>query len=165
MDCDEQHEPEMIPKFKREILTDEWDIISGSRYMETSGGNGLPPGDRRAINATITATINGLFKWDLTDAFCGFKAHRTSSMKALHLDETGYAFPLQLWPRAAKANLRIKEIPVRLIYNDPNRYFGGQLDDASIRLKHYLDVLNRELQQPEKPVAQTVEEQCCCGCD
>jgi len=164
MDCDEQHEPEMIPGFIREIKTNEWDVISGSRYMDTSGAKGLPPGDRRAINATITATINGLFKWNLTDAFCGFKAHRTSAMKRLHLDETGYAFPLQFWPRAARENLRITEIPVRLIYNDPNRYFGGQLDDASIRLKHYLDVLNRELQTPPSPEPALAEE-CCCGCE
>jgi glycosyltransferase involved in cell wall biosynthesis len=165
MDCDEQHEPEMIPSFIRAIATDEWDVISGSRYMESSGGDGLPPGDRRAINATITATINGLFKWNLTDSFCGFKAHRVSAMKRLQLDETGYAFPLQFWPRAARANLRITEIPVRLIYNDPNRYFGGQLDDASIRLKHYLEVLNRELKMPEPQPGDAIAEECCCGCD
>ncbi len=40
--------------------------------------------------------------------------------------------------------LRIKEIPVRLIYNDPTRHFGGMLDDAECRLKHYLQVLKQE---------------------
>jgi len=34
MDCDEQHEPERIPDFKRAIESDQWDIISGSRYMQ-----------------------------------------------------------------------------------------------------------------------------------
>ena len=38
MDCDEQHEPEKIPDFLYEIQTNEWDIISGSRYMAASGG-------------------------------------------------------------------------------------------------------------------------------
>jgi glycosyltransferase involved in cell wall biosynthesis len=145
MDCDEQHEPERIPDFIREIKADQADIISGSRYLQTDRDADLPPGDRRAINATITALVNQLFGWKLTDAFCGFKAHRVSAMKPLNLDEPGYAFPLQLWPRVAKAGLRIKEIPVRLIYNDPNRYFGGLLDDAQNRLRHYLDVLNAEL--------------------
>jgi dolichol-phosphate mannosyltransferase len=144
MDCDEQHEPEMIPVFMREIRTDRWDIISGSRYMRADAQDDLPPGDRRAINATITAQINELLHLNLTDAFCGFKAHRTSAMVALKLDETGYAFPMQLWPRAAAAGLRITEIPVRLIYNDPTRHFGGMLDDPSVRLRHYLDVLSAE---------------------
>ena len=61
MDCDEQHEPEMIPKFFEAIKTDQWDLISGSRYLQPQSGDGLPPSDRRKINATITATINDLF--------------------------------------------------------------------------------------------------------
>jgi glycosyltransferase involved in cell wall biosynthesis len=167
MDCDEQHEPERIPDFIREIETDRWDIISGSRYLQARADDDLPPGDRRAINGEITARLNQLFGWKLTDAFCGFKAHRVSAMKPLALDEPGYAFPLQLWPRVWKAGLRVHEIPVRLIYNDPNRYFGGLLDDAQNRLRHYLDVLNAELKRPACGIDESNTESCCtsCGCD
>lgn len=145
MDCDEQHEPEMIPAFLKEIATNCWDIISGSRYTRKSLNEDAAPGDRRVINATITAMVNSLFHWKLTDAFCGFKAHRVNAMQRLNLDEAGYAFPLQLWPRAYAAGLRIKEISVKRIYNDPNRTFGGNLDDANMRLRHYLDVFKREM--------------------
>jgi len=166
MDCDEQHEPERIPDFISEIDKDRWDIISGSRYVASSPDNDLPPGDRRAINATITAMINRSFGWSLTDAFCGFKAHRVCAMKMLNLDEPGYAFPMQLWPRAQQAGLRITEIPVRLIYNDPTRHFGGRLDDASFRLRHYQQVFERELQRPRIPTGGAMEELCaCCHCD
>ena len=145
MDCDEQHEPERIPDFIREIRGDKWDLISGSRYLRPMTGEDLPPGDRRTINATITETLNGLFHFGITDAFCGFKAHRVEPTVRLNLSERGYAFPMQLWPRVAQHNLRLTEIPVRLIYNDPTRHFGGQLDDASYRMKHYLEVLRAEL--------------------
>jgi hypothetical protein len=37
---------------------------------------------------------------------------------------------------------KLAELPVKLIYNDPNRYFGGNLDDAENRLRHYLEVLS-----------------------
>jgi len=147
MDCDEQHEPEMIPQFVRQIRKDQYDIISGSRYMKSDNKGDLPPGDRRAINATITAILNDLFAWSLTDSFCGFKAHRVSAMRKLNLTETGYAFPLQLWPQVFDAGLRVTEIPVRLIYNDPTRHFGGLLDDAAVRLQHYKDVLSSELRR------------------
>jgi hypothetical protein len=70
-------------------------------------------------------------------------------MRKLRLDVPGYAFPMQLWPQAAHAGLRITEIPVRLIYNDPTRHFGGKLDDASNRLRHYLEVLRAELERIE----------------
>src|SRR3712207_7844544 len=99
--------------------------------MAPSCEDDLPPVDRRSINATITKTLNELFDLGITDAFCGYKAQRVSSMRQLRLDEPGYAFPLQLWPRAVQHGLRITEIPVRLIYNDPNRHFGGLLDDRS----------------------------------
>src|SRR3954468_15420082 len=58
MDCDEQHEPEMIPQFVRYMRQDQWDIISGSRYLNPGKDDDLPPGDRRTINATITALVN-----------------------------------------------------------------------------------------------------------
>ena len=108
-----------------------WDVISGSRYMPPRKDDDLPPTDRRMINFTLTAALNDLFGWRLTDSFCGFKAHRVSAMRNLELDERGYAFPLQLWPQCAAHGVRIKEIPVRLIYNDPNRSFGALLDDAA----------------------------------
>ena len=162
MDCDEQHEPERIPDFVGAIRTDQWDIVSGSRYMTPGQDDDLPPGDRRTINATITGLLNDLLSVSLTDAFCGFKAHRVSAMRKLSLDEPGYAFPLQLWPQAVMAGLRITEIPVRLIYNDPTRHFGGALDDASHRLKHYLDVLSRELERCCGPAHCPADTACCC---
>ena len=145
MDCDEQHEPAHIPQFIQAIQTDQWDLISGSRYAQPRGDDDLPPGDRRLINATITQLLNDLLGLHITDAFCGFKAHRLAAMQRLDLTEAGYAFPMQLWPQAVKAGLRITELPVRLIYNDPDRHFGGALDNPQVRLRHYLDVLKAQL--------------------
>jgi glycosyltransferase involved in cell wall biosynthesis len=166
MDCDEQHEPERIPDFIRQIQTDRWDLISGSRYMETESTDDSPPADRQQINRIITARINDLMNLGITDAFCGFKAHRVEPTLALKLDQPGYAFPLQLWPRVAAAGLRLKEIPVRLIYNDPTRHFGGMLDDARKRLEHYLQVLDHEMQLLAS--ARTADSKlagCSCCCD
>ncbi|MCA9051275.1 MAG: glycosyltransferase family 2 protein, partial [Planctomycetaceae bacterium] len=80
-----------------------------------------------------------------TDAFCGFKAYRVSSLAGLDITNNGYAMPLQLWIQAADLNWRIREFPVPLIYLDEERSFGGSLDDAAVRLTHYRDVLNAEL--------------------
>jgi dolichol-phosphate mannosyltransferase len=167
MDCDEQHEPEMIPTFLREIRRNDADIISGSRYLQPRQDGDAPPSDRRKINAVLTEKINALFDLHLTDAFCGFKAHRVCAMRKLTMNVVGYAFPMQLWPQAASAGLRIREIPVRLIYNDPSRTFGGMLDDSQQRLRHYLDVLQTETQRvaiatnAPAPCDRT-SEACCC---
>jgi len=164
MDCDEQHEPKMIPEFISHIRMNNADIISGSRYMASSGGEDVPPEDRRSINRTITAILNDLYSLKLTDSFCGFKAHRVSAMKRLALDVEGYAFPMQFWPQAAAAGLVIKEIPVRLIYNDPTRHFGGALDDAQNRLRHYLNVLVAEVEKLPVAEKHLIAEHSCCRC-
>ena len=164
MDCDEQHEPEMIPRFVNEVETDRWDLISGSRYLERRLDDDVPPGDRRRINQQLTRLINERLFLGLTDSFCGYKAHRISAMRRLTLDVPGYAFPMQLWPQAAAAEFRISELAVRLIYNDPNRYFGGQLDDAENRRRHYLDVFNTEMQRAfPGQSAEADEVGCCCS--
>jgi dolichol-phosphate mannosyltransferase len=84
---------------------------------------------------------------ELTDSFCGFKAYRVEALRRLRLSEDGYAFPMQFWVQAAANGLRVREVPVKLIYNDPNRSFGGPLDDPSIRMAHYRRVLHCELER------------------
>ena len=166
MDCDEQHEPEMIPEFIRHIESNQWDLISGSRYLQQRSDDDLPPGDRRRINDQITRLVNETLHLNLTDTFCGYKAHRVEAMRKITLDVTGYAFPMQLWPQVAAARFRITELPVRLIYNDPTRHFGGQLDDADNRLRHYLEVFQAEMRRafPSSPTDdRETEEVCCCA--
>jgi glycosyltransferase involved in cell wall biosynthesis len=145
MDADGQHEADSIPDFISQMESGAWDLVSGSRYLNTGSADDLPPPERRNINHRVTTILNNVFGMELTDSFCGFKAHRVSAMQSLNLDEAGYAFPLQLWPRVWEHKLRMKEIAVRRIYNDPNRTFGNGLDDANRRFNHYVDVLNREL--------------------
>ncbi len=145
MDCDEQHAPEHIPEFLDAAAKDDADIISGSRYLTQMSGDDVPPETRQAINMTITALLNCQLGLDLTDAFCGFKAYRVAGLKRLTPTDPGYAMPLQVWAQAARADLRIRELPVKLIYNDPNRHFGGVLDDPYARLMHYVNVLRIEM--------------------
>lgn len=147
MDCDEQHEPEAIPMFVEACLEDTHDVISGSRYLASMDGNDRPPENRRTINAAMTLEINERLGLGITDAFCGFKAYRVSALAELSLCEPGYAFPMQFWVQAAAAGLRIREVPVRLIYNDPKRTFGGPLNDDTVRRDHYRRVLHEEIRR------------------
>ena len=145
MDCDEQHEAAYIPHFLSAAESDDADFISGSRYADGhAAGEGAPP-ERREINRIITATLNRSLGLNITDAFCGFKAYRVSALRHIHITVPGYAMPMQFWVQASRAGLRVRELPVRLIYNDPTRHFGGLLDDPAIRLQHYLEVLETEL--------------------
>jgi dolichol-phosphate mannosyltransferase len=148
MDCDEQHEVDQIPNFLAAIGDNDADIISGTRYPDGFHSDGAAPTDRREINRRITAMLNIRLGLRLTDAFCGFKAYRVSALTQLCITVPGYAMPMQFWLQAARAGLRIREMPVRLIYNDPTRHFGGLLDDPDARMQHYLDVFEAQAGGP-----------------
>lgn len=146
MDCDHQHQPACIPRFYQEIARADADIVSGSRYLQSLNlGSAPPPPERVAMNREIADLLNRALGTQLTDAFCGFKAYRTAAVSGLGLTETGYAFPLQLWVRAQRHGLRIREIAVPLIYHDPKRNFCPGLEDLHTRRMYYLRVLSREL--------------------
>jgi dolichol-phosphate mannosyltransferase len=142
MDCDGQHEPARIAVLLEAIH--DADIVSGSRYLRDFRQDTVSPKDRRQINGIITAELNEEFGLNLSDAFCGFKAYRREALTRLRITETGWGMPLQLWVQAARLGLRIKEVGVPRLYLDPNRAFGGVLDNAEQRLVYYRQVIAAE---------------------
>jgi glycosyltransferase involved in cell wall biosynthesis len=150
MDCDGQHEPARIPVLLEAVH--DADIVSGSRYLRDFRQDAQAPEDRRRINQVITAELNARLGLNLTDAFCGFKAYRREALARLHITEAGWGMPLQLWVQAARAGLRIKEVGVPRLYLDPNRAFGGVLNDAEERLAYYRRVIAAaEVEAPAPP--------------
>lgn len=143
IDCDGQHQPQLIPKLIETCLREEADIVSGSRYLRRFPGDSDPPAERRRVNEAVTGEVNRRLGLTLTDAFCGFKAYRVAVLARLELSETGYAMPLELWVRAARLGLKVIEMAVPLVYLDEERSFGGALDDAQTRLAVYRQVLDR----------------------
>lgn len=162
LDADGQHEPQYIPWFLHELA--EADIVSGSRYLVEFEDSSPAPLERRSVNRIITDRLRRDLGLRLSDAFCGFKAYRASALRRLRLTENGYGMPLELWVQAAVLNLRIKEIPIKRIYHDTDRSFGGKLDQTEVRLRYYNELMDRTLStfQPE-PAGMRA---CCCpgGC-
>ena len=151
MDCDGQHEPARIPVLLEAIH--DADIVSGSRYLRDFRQDTAPPQDRRQINQIVTSELNDLLGLHLTDAFCGFKAYRGAALARLHITESGWGMPLQLWVQAARLGLRIKEVGVPRVYLDPKRAFGGVLNDASARLSYYRGVIADALASAPAPAS------------
>jgi dolichol-phosphate mannosyltransferase len=160
MDCDGQHQPERIAVLLEAIH--DCDIMSGSRYLRDFRQDTPAPTDRRFINATITREINQRYGLNLTDAFCGFKAYRREALARLHITERGWGMPLQLWVQSARLELRVKEIGVPRLYLDPNRAFGGVMNDPEQRLAYYRSVLV-SAERDELPVLRTSSWCACSG--
>jgi dolichol-phosphate mannosyltransferase len=145
LDADEQHDPAAIGMFLEEAARDDADVLSGSRYLPQSRQETPVPEERRSINVLISQVLSRVTPYRLTDAFCGFKAYRVAALERLALAEKGYAMPLEFWIQAARRGLRVRELPVKLVYVDATRTFRGGLDDPRARLRHYLGIMDREL--------------------
>jgi glycosyltransferase involved in cell wall biosynthesis len=151
IDCDGQHEPSLIPTIAARL--DQADIVSGSRYLKVFDPSQRPPEQRRRINMEVTRWLNECLGFQLTDAFCGFKAYRSSALARFDISDDGYAMPLQVWVQAAEHGMKVIELPVPLIYLDESRAFGGALDDAEYRLNHYRSVFQQALKKAGMEVA------------
>lgn len=151
IDCDGQHEPSLIPALAARL--DEADIVSGSRYLKVFDPDQQPPEQRRRINVEVTRWLNECLGFNLTDAFCGFKAYRAEALRHFEITDEGYAMPLQLWVQAAAHGLHVVESAVPLIYLDESRAFGGALDNAEFRLNHYRTVFQDALKKAGLEVA------------
>jgi dolichol-phosphate mannosyltransferase len=162
MDCDGQHEPARISVLLEAIH--DVDIVSGSRYLRDFRQDSPAPADRRRVNHTITAELNAAYGLNLTDAFCGFKAYRREVLARLRVTETGWGMPLEVWVQAAHLGLRIKEVGVPRLYLDPNRAFGGVLDDTEQRLAYYRQVIAQaEARWRACASLPGILAACCCG--
>jgi len=150
LDSDEQHQPEEIIKFTKTVETENWDIVSGSRYLQKNKEQlNVAPADRKKINHRITEYINHLTGYDLTDSFCGFKLYKVNSLKKLNLTEHGYGMPLELWMQAWKHLFRIKEVPVDLIYLDKDTNQTSSYQKIFRRYKYYLQIIEKEIKDYE----------------
>lgn len=147
MDCDGQHEPSYINLLFEAVETGQADIVSGSRYLPGSAVIGSAPDSRREVNETITREINAVTGWNLTDAFCGFKAYKTSALSSIAIHDCGYGMPLELFAQAYLAGLSVVEVPVPRIYINQDRTFGAELDNPKTRLEYYLRVWARSLKE------------------
>jgi len=145
IDGDGQHEPQEISLFLKEIPFYDCDILSGSRYYFSTKIKNEFPQERYLINKEITGIINRITGFNVTDAFCGFKAYKVEKLKLMHLTEHGYGMPLQLWIQACKSGLRVREIPVKLIYKDLLKQFKGTLKNPVTRLNYYKNIIEKEI--------------------
>ena len=116
MDADGQHRPEEIRLFVERMQETGADIVVGSRVL--GGHRWSRSSPRRIMLPYVTRLINELSGYRLTDAMCGFRAFRRSSLAKLLpvLDvmlEPQY-IAAEMFIRFGRAGLVITEVPVHV---------------------------------------------------
>jgi glycosyltransferase involved in cell wall biosynthesis len=110
LDGDGSDRPEAIPSLVQPILADEHDFVIGSRTrgVRESGSMGV---HQALAGRVVGAAIGFLYGVHYTD-MCAFRAIRAAALERLGMREMTYGWNLEMQMRAARAGLRIHELPV-----------------------------------------------------
>jgi glycosyltransferase involved in cell wall biosynthesis len=116
LDADGQHQPEQIPKVVEPILYEGFDIVIGSRFINTHDREKVPSYRTFGIKTLTLLTKVASYR-NITDAQSGFRAYSKAALSQIELYEDGMAVSAEILLRASVRNLSIKEIPTTISYN------------------------------------------------
>lgn len=115
MDADFSHQPSSVPKLLEALGA--CDMAVGSRFV--SGGTDLDrPIGRRVLTVAANAFARGVLGLPVLDCNSGFRAYTRRALEAIEpasLRSTGPSIVHEVLFRAARAGLRIKEVPIEFI--------------------------------------------------
>jgi glycosyltransferase involved in cell wall biosynthesis len=110
LDGDGGDRPEGIPSLVQPIIEDKYDFVIGSRTRGTREPGSM--GIHQALaGRAIGAAIRLVYGVRYTD-MCAFRAIRADALVGLGMREMTYGWNLEMQMRAARAGLRILEVPV-----------------------------------------------------
>jgi glycosyltransferase involved in cell wall biosynthesis len=115
LDADDQHNPDDIPRLIEPILNGEADIVNSSRFL--AGDDNEAPRYRKWGIKKITELANLTSYKEITDAQSGFRAYNRKAIRLIMPTEQGMGASAEILMKAKDAGLRIKEVPVKIIYN------------------------------------------------
>ncbi|WP_277349983.1 glycosyltransferase family 2 protein [Nonomuraea composti] len=86
------------------------DFVKGSRYAAGGGSDDLTL-NRRLGNKVLTGIVNVMYKTQYTDLCYGYNAFWARHLDVLNLDCDGFEVETLMNVRAAKAGLKVHEVP------------------------------------------------------
>jgi glycosyltransferase involved in cell wall biosynthesis len=110
-DADGTYPVQELAKFV-EALEAGNDLVLGSRFEGTIHQGAMPWSHRWIGNPILTGMLNRLFGIRVSDAHCGMRAVRRSSLQALDLHSTGMEFASEMVFKAFRGKLAVGEIPI-----------------------------------------------------
>ncbi len=114
MDADGQHRPEEIPALVAEAAATDAAMVVGERVFVRD----LMPASRYWANVIGSWALATLMGVDLKDTQSGFRLVRTSILRTIPLQATGYDFESELVVKLAKRRARIASVPIAAVYRN-----------------------------------------------
>jgi len=124
-DADGQFLSEEIKDIISPIIKGEADIVFGSRFL---GKKSNLPWFKKYVIIPLAHLINKIFTGsNLTDPQNGFRAMSKKAASQIKIEQDGMAHNTEIISKAFNSGLKIKEIPVTIIYHNFGQRFSGGL--------------------------------------
>jgi len=127
IDADGQHDPKDIKKLIKPIINNQADIVIGSRIISTLG---QIPLDRIIIIKASNFLTWLLYGETTTDSLSGFRAFSKKAIKSIHLKTDRMEVSNELFSEINRLKLKVKEVPIRVIYTNYSRSKGQKNTNA-----------------------------------
>jgi glycosyltransferase involved in cell wall biosynthesis len=121
LDADGQHDPKMIPRFAKELRTNQ--IVFGYRALDSK-----MPTVRRWGNYLASYVVKVLFGIHKKDLLSGYLGFRKEVYNKIYWQSNRYGIETEMATRIGRYHLPFKEIKIDTIYVD--KYKGVSLIDA-----------------------------------
>lgn len=131
-DADGQHRIEDIKTVTEPLIKDEADIVIGSRFL--GGDNQDVPTYRKIGIKTITNLTNVSADTKLTDSQSGFRAYARKILTDIMPSEHGMGVSTEILIKASKKGFRIKEVPIKILYQGDTSTYHPVSHGASVIL-------------------------------
>lgn len=124
-DADGQFQAEDIKKITKPLIDSDYDIVFGSRFLNIKSSI---PYFKRTVILPLAKTFNYLFFGIKTsDPQNGFRAMSLNAAKKIRIENNRMAHCTEILAKAFKYKLKIKEIPIKVIYTEFGQKFSGGL--------------------------------------
>jgi glycosyltransferase involved in cell wall biosynthesis len=110
LDADFSDHPDELGRVLEPIMTGRADLVIGSRVLGTREPGALLP-QARFGNLVAAVLIRLLYRLRITD-LGPFRAIRTDALAALGMADRDYGWTVEMQVKAARAGLRVEEVPV-----------------------------------------------------
>ena len=117
LDSDGQHNPEHIPRLLEPVLTQNFDIVIGSRFLNKDDSEKVPRYRTFGIKTITKLTQRASFS-GLTDSQSGFRAYNKNALEKINLFEDGMSVSTEILLRAREKNLLATEVPITVSYEN-----------------------------------------------
>jgi glycosyltransferase involved in cell wall biosynthesis len=124
-DADGTYPMEDIPKLVAPVLAGDADLVIGSRLRGEI--QAMPWSHRYIGNPILTGVLNRFFSVRVSDAHSGMRAIAAHSYRRLRLATPGMEYASEMITQAARAKLRIEEVPIE---------YRGRVGESKLRTWH-----------------------------